>query len=86
MASVQRRNHLVALAAQRSVAPGNVEGDVVGDGTVAGRFGPEEARMRIEQGWQFIAVGSELKLLLDASKKATDAIGLGKGSSEMAKY
>jgi 4-hydroxy-2-oxoheptanedioate aldolase len=49
-------------------------------------FGPEEARMRIEEGWQFIAVGSELKLLLDMSKKTTDAIGLGKGSGEMAKY
>ena len=48
-------------------------------------FGAEEARMRIEQGWQFIAVGSELKLMLDASKQATDAIGLGK-AGEMAKY
>lgn len=49
-------------------------------------FSAEEARMRIEQGWQFIAVGSELKLLLDASKKTTDAIGLGKSAGEMAKY
>jgi len=49
-------------------------------------FGPEEARLRIEEGWQFIAVGSELKLLLDMSKKTTDAIGLGKGTGEMAKY
>ena len=48
-------------------------------------FGAEEARMRIEEGWQFIAVGSELKLMLDASKKTTDALGLGK-TGEMAKY
>ena len=49
-------------------------------------FRPGNARIRIEEGLQFIAVGSELKLLLDASKKATDAIGLGKSGGEMAKY
>lgn len=49
-------------------------------------FSAEEARMRIEEGWQFIAVGSELRMMLDGAKKVTDAIGLGKPAGEMAKY
>lgn len=49
-------------------------------------FSPEEARMRIEEGWQFIAIGSELKMMLDANKKVVDAVGLGRAGGEMAKY
>ena len=48
-------------------------------------FGPEEARTRIEEGWQFIAVGSELKLLTDANRRTLEALGLQKGG-EAAKY
>lgn len=47
-------------------------------------FGLDEAKMRIEEGWQFIAIGSELKLMVDAAKKVTD--GLGKGGGDLAKY
>jgi 4-hydroxy-2-oxoheptanedioate aldolase len=48
-------------------------------------FGLEEARMRIDEGWQFIAVGSELKFMVEGSKKVID--GLGKSAGEqLAKY
>jgi len=47
-------------------------------------FSLEEAKMRIEEGWQFIAVNSELKFMTDAAKKIAD--GLGKGVGEVAKY
>jgi len=48
-------------------------------------FSAEEARMRIEEGWQFIAIGSELKFMVEGSKKIID--GLGKAAGEqLAKY
>src|SRR5712691_8098438 len=30
-------------------------------------YNPEEARARIEEGWQFIAIGSELRMMMDAA-------------------
>src|SRR5204862_3607001 len=30
-------------------------------------YSPEEVRTRIEEGWQFLAVGSELRMMLDAA-------------------
>jgi 4-hydroxy-2-oxoheptanedioate aldolase len=47
-------------------------------------FSLDEAKARIEEGWQFIAIGSELKFMVDAAKKVTD--GLGKGGGDLAKY
>lgn len=49
-------------------------------------FSIEDAQMRIAQGWQFIAVNSELKFMVDTAKKVTDALGLGKTSGDLAKY
>jgi 4-hydroxy-2-oxoheptanedioate aldolase len=49
-------------------------------------FSVEEAKMRIEEGWQFIAINSELKFMVDAAKKVTDALGLGKTAADLAKY
>ncbi len=49
-------------------------------------FSVEDARMRIEEGWQFIAVGSELKMMIDAAKRVVDGLGLGKAGGELAKY
>ena len=49
-------------------------------------FSIEEARQRIDEGWQFIAVNSELKFMVDAAKKVTDAVGLGKAGGDLAKY
>jgi 4-hydroxy-2-oxoheptanedioate aldolase len=46
----------------------------------------EEARLRIEEGWQFIAIGSELRLLLSAAGDIVQKMGLGRAKAEMAKY
>ena len=48
-------------------------------------FSVEEAKQRIADGWQFIAVNSELKMMLDGAKQVTDGLGL-KPGGEMAKY
>ena len=47
-------------------------------------FSLEEARQRIADGWQFIAVNSELKFMTDGAKAIVD--GLGRTSGEVAKY
>jgi 4-hydroxy-2-oxoheptanedioate aldolase len=45
----------------------------------------EEARHRIEEGWQFLAIGSELRMLLDGANEVMRQLGsVGKG--DMAKY
>jgi 4-hydroxy-2-oxoheptanedioate aldolase len=49
-------------------------------------FSGEEARMRIEEGWQFIAVSSELRMMLDGAKAVVDAVGLGRDGGDLAKY
>ncbi|MFO0937509.1 MAG: aldolase/citrate lyase family protein [Gemmataceae bacterium] len=48
-------------------------------------FSLEEAQMRIEEGWQFIAVASELKFMLDGAAKVVNGLGL-KPESELARY
>ncbi|MCI0699472.1 MAG: aldolase/citrate lyase family protein [Planctomycetia bacterium] len=48
-------------------------------------FSIEEAKSRIAEGWQFIAVNSELKFMTETAKKVTDALNLGKGG-DLAKY
>jgi 4-hydroxy-2-oxoheptanedioate aldolase len=48
-------------------------------------FSIEEAKSRIADGWQFIAVNSELKFLTDGAKQVVDGLGLGKGG-DLAKY
>lgn len=45
----------------------------------------EEARLRIEEGWQFIAVASELKMMLNAAGAVTQQLGT-RTQGEMAKY
>jgi len=47
-------------------------------------FSIEEAKQRIADGWQFIAVNSELRFMTDGAKAVID--GLGKAGSEVAKY
>jgi len=49
-------------------------------------FSAEEACLRIEQGWQFLAVGSELKMMLDGASAIIQKLGAGQGKVEMAKY
>jgi 4-hydroxy-2-oxoheptanedioate aldolase len=48
-------------------------------------FSSDEAKKRIADGWQFIAVASELKFMVDGAAKVVDAIG-GKQKADLAKY
>ena len=41
---------------------------------------------RIEQGWQFIAIGSELRLMLDGTNEILRKLGGGGQRGEIAKY
>ena len=49
-------------------------------------FSIEEAKARIAEGWQFVAVNSELKFMSEGAKQVVDALGLGKGGGDLAKY
>lgn len=46
----------------------------------------EEALIRIEEGWQFLAIGSELRLMLGAVGDIFKKLGAGRSGGEMAKY
>ena len=46
----------------------------------------EEALHRIEEGWQFLAVASELRMMLNAANEVVQKLGLGQPKKEMAKY
>jgi 4-hydroxy-2-oxoheptanedioate aldolase len=46
---------------------------------------PEEVRHRIEEGWQFLAIGSELKMMLDGAATVLKGIGAGP-QGEIARY
>src|SRR5262245_19062968 len=47
---------------------------------------PEEARLRIEEGWQFIAITSELKMMLDGAVAVLRGLGGDRMRPELAKY
>jgi len=47
-------------------------------------FSIEEAKMRIDEGWQFIAINSELKFMTEAAKAVVTA--LGRNTGEVARY
>ena len=46
---------------------------------------PEEGKMRLEQGWRFVAVSSDLRFMLDGAEAALRATGKGNNSAS-AKY
>jgi 4-hydroxy-2-oxoheptanedioate aldolase len=46
----------------------------------------EEALARIEDGWQFVAIGSELRMMLDGIGAVTRKLGVERIRPEMAKY
>lgn len=48
-------------------------------------FSPEEARTRMEEGWQFIAIGSELRMMMDAAGDVVRRAGL-TAQGESARY
>jgi 4-hydroxy-2-oxoheptanedioate aldolase len=45
----------------------------------------EEARHRIDEGWQFLAIGSELRMMLDGARTVVQGLGV-KQQGEIAKY
>lgn len=47
-------------------------------------FSVEEARHRIEEGWQFIAINSELRMMMDSATATLK--GLGAAAGEVVKY
>jgi len=47
-------------------------------------FSVDDAKQRIHEGWQFIAIGSELKFMVDGAAKVV--AGLGMTSGDLAKY
>ena len=48
-------------------------------------FSVEEAKMRIADGWQFIAINSELRMLMDGVKRTVDGLGLQR-TGDIVKY
>jgi 4-hydroxy-2-oxoheptanedioate aldolase len=46
----------------------------------------EEARHRIAEGWQFVAVGSELKMMLTGLEEVVSKLGLSHAETGLAKY
>jgi 4-hydroxy-2-oxoheptanedioate aldolase len=66
--------HILATCRKHKVAPGLHCGSA------------EEALLRIEEGWQFLAVGSELKMMLEGVNAAVQRLGIGQMKKEMAKY
>ncbi len=49
-------------------------------------FNVEEARQRIAEGWQFIAVQSELRMMLDSAERTVEELGLSRQTGGMARY
>jgi 4-hydroxy-2-oxoheptanedioate aldolase len=49
-------------------------------------FTIDDAKMRIAEGWQFVAVSSELKFMVDGAKAVVDGLGLGGQQGDLAKY
>jgi 4-hydroxy-2-oxoheptanedioate aldolase len=57
------------------------------NGVAAGihTFSVEEAKTRIADGWQFIAVNSELRMMMDGAKRVVEGLGIQKAAN-MVKY
>lgn len=46
----------------------------------------EEARVRREEGWQFLAIGSELRMMLDGAEPALQTLGKRQAEVDVARY
>lgn len=66
--------HILATCRKHKVAPGLHCANA------------EEALQRIEEGWQFLAVGSELRMMLAGISQVVQKLGLDPAKREMAKY
>ena len=49
-------------------------------------FSAQEAKIRIDEGWQFIAISSELKMMLDGAGAVLSGLGGDRVSGDLAKY
>ncbi len=49
-------------------------------------FSAEDAAYRIAEGWQFVAVGSELKMMLNGASEVVRKLSLDRSQKEVAKY
>jgi 4-hydroxy-2-oxoheptanedioate aldolase len=58
------------------------------NGVAAGihTFSAEDARQRIDEGWQFVAVSSELRFMVDAAARVVSALGPDRSGGELARY
>src|SRR5262245_57043632 len=72
-ATDQAMKHILATCKKHRVAAGLHCGSA------------EEALHRIEEGWQFLAIGSELRMMLGAAGEIVKKLGTGR-AGEMAKY
>ena len=73
-ATAQALKHVLATCKKHKVAAGLHCGSA------------EEVNLRIEEGWQFLAIGSELRMMLQGVNQVIQKLGTGKGKEEMAKY
>ncbi|GIW79496.1 MAG: 4-hydroxy-2-oxo-heptane-1,7-dioate aldolase [Gemmatales bacterium] len=74
-ATADAMKHILQTCKKYNVAPGLHTGSAA------------EAKARIEEGWQFIAVGSELRMMLNAAADTVQQLGLAKKpGQELAKY
>lgn len=48
-------------------------------------YSPQEALLRMEEGWQFLAIGSELRMMLDGAAMVIKGLG-DRSSGDMARY
>lgn len=49
-------------------------------------FSAQEAQIRIDEGWQFIAISSELKMMMDGATAILGGLREGKAKGDLAKY
>src|SRR5262249_4856713 len=73
-ATAQAMKQILAACRKHGVAPGLHCGNA------------EEARHRIEDGWQFIAIASELRMMLNEANEVVRQVGGERAKGEMAKY
>ncbi|MCS6851349.1 MAG: aldolase/citrate lyase family protein [Gemmataceae bacterium] len=73
-ATAQAMKHILATCQKHRVAAG------------LHVYSAEEALARIEEGWRFIAIGSDLRMLLGAADDIVRKLNLKRSAAEMAKY
>ena len=66
--------HILATCKKHGVAPGYH------------CMNADEALLRIEQGWQFLAINSELKFMMDGTTTMLKKVGAARAGGEIAKY